>query len=94
MSAHYDLSNDLYSTFLDDEMLYSAACFEQEYDTLEQAQINKMMRLCKQLKLTSTDHVIEIGTGWGAMAIFMAENFGYRAQIPHRQHETDSKCMS
>ncbi|MFW7525486.1 class I SAM-dependent methyltransferase [Vibrio ostreicida] len=90
ISAHYDLSNDLYSTFLDDEMLYSAACFEQEYDTLEQAQINKMMRLCKQLKLTSTDHVIEIGTGWGAMAIFMAENFGCKVTtttISQQQYE-------
>ncbi|WP_162046630.1 SAM-dependent methyltransferase [Vibrio taketomensis] len=74
--AHYDLSNDLYETFLDSNMLYSAAIFERASETLEQAQINKMERLCQQLRLSSTDHVIEIGTGWGAMAIYMAQNYG------------------
>lgn len=74
--AHYDLSNDLYQTFLDDKMLYSSAIFTSPTDSLEQAQINKMERLCQQLKLKASDRVIEIGTGWGAMAIYMAENYG------------------
>lgn len=74
--AHYDLSNDLYRTFLDEKMLYSSAIFSSPKDSLEQAQINKMERLCQQLKLKPTDKVIEIGTGWGAMAIYMAENYG------------------
>lgn len=76
IEAHYDLSNELYQTFLDSRMLYSSALFAREDDSLEQAQINKMERLCQQLKLTSTDRVIEIGTGWGAMAIYMAETYG------------------
>ncbi|KHT40405.1 SAM-dependent methyltransferase [Vibrio sinaloensis] len=74
--AHYDLSNDLYDTFLDENMLYSSAIFSSPNDTLEQAQINKMERLCQQLKLQSSDRVVEIGTGWGAMAIYMAEKYG------------------
>lgn len=76
IEAHYDLSNELYQTFLDPRMLYSSALFIREDDSLEQAQINKMERLCQQLKLTSMDRVIEIGTGWGAMAIYMAETYG------------------
>ncbi|WP_406733942.1 cyclopropane-fatty-acyl-phospholipid synthase family protein [Vibrio scophthalmi] len=76
ISAHYDLSNALYETFLDENMLYSSAIFESNQDSLAQAQINKMERLCQQLQLKPTDHVVEIGTGWGAMAIYMALNYG------------------
>ncbi len=76
IGAHYDLGNDLYSTFLDERMLYSSGIYSTPGDNLEQAQINKMERLCQQLKLKSTDHVIEIGTGWGGMAIYMASNYG------------------
>lgn len=76
IEAHYDLSNELYATFLDEKMLYSSALYSDSKDTLEQAQENKMARLCEQLQLTEQDHVIEIGTGWGAMAIYMAERYG------------------
>ncbi|MBU2897856.1 SAM-dependent methyltransferase [Vibrio hepatarius] len=76
IQAHYDLSNDLYQTFLDREMLYSSGVYNKNSDTLEQAQINKMERLCQQLNLSENDSVIEIGTGWGAMAIYMAERYG------------------
>ncbi len=74
--AHYDLSNELYQTFLDDNMLYSSGVFAHQNDSLEQAQINKMERLCQQLRLTSGDRVMEIGTGWGGMAIYMAQKYG------------------
>lgn len=76
--AHYDLGNALYHTFLDEKMLYSSALFLSKDESLEQAQVNKMERLCQQLQLTSRDHVIEIGTGWGAMAIYMAKTYGCR----------------
>ncbi|HHG3390679.1 TPA: class I SAM-dependent methyltransferase, partial [Vibrio parahaemolyticus] len=88
--AHYDLGNDLYEAFLDTKMLYSSALYHTSSDSLEQAQINKMERLCQQLDLQSTDHVIEIGTGWGAMAIYMAEQYGCRVTtttISEEQHE-------
>ncbi|MFG0604684.1 cyclopropane-fatty-acyl-phospholipid synthase family protein [Vibrio mimicus] len=75
---HYDLGNELYQLFLDDSMLYSSALFNQADLSLEQAQQQKMQRLCEQLQLKPTDHVLEIGTGWGAMAIYIAQNYGCR----------------
>lgn len=78
IEAHYDLGNSLYETFLDERMLYSSGVYQKDTDTLEQAQINKMERLCQQLKLQPRDHVIEIGTGWGGMAIYMAKHYGCR----------------
>lgn len=74
--AHYDLGNDLYELFLDTNMLYSSALYLNTVDSLEVAQINKMERLCQQLQLKNTDRVLEIGTGWGAMAIYMAQTYG------------------
>ncbi len=88
--AHYDLGNDLYRAFLDENMLYSSAIFQQETDTLEQAQIQKMDRLCQQLKLKPGDHVLEIGTGWGAMAVYMAKHYGCKVTtttISEQQYE-------
>ncbi|MGR5237755.1 class I SAM-dependent methyltransferase [Vibrio alfacsensis] len=87
--AHYDLGNNLYEAFLDSNMLYSSALYNQDNDSLEQAQVNKMDRLCQQLELKSSDHVIEIGTGWGAMAIYMAEQYGCKVTtttISDEQH--------
>ncbi|CAH1586252.1 Cyclopropane-fatty-acyl-phospholipid synthase [Vibrio owensii] len=87
--AHYDLGNNLYGAFLDTNMLYSSALYNHADDSLEQAQINKMDRLCQQLELKPTDHVVEIGTGWGAMAIYMAEQYGCQVTtttISEEQH--------
>ncbi|WP_045478703.1 SAM-dependent methyltransferase [Vibrio owensii] len=87
--AHYDLGNNLYEAFLDTNMLYSSALYNHADDSLEQAQINKMDRLCQQLELKPTDHVVEIGTGWGAMAIYMAEQYGCQVTtttISEEQH--------
>lgn len=87
--AHYDLGNNLYEAFLDTNMLYSSALYNQESGSLEQAQINKMDRLCQQLELKPSDHVIEIGTGWGAMAIYMAEQYDCKVTtttISEEQH--------
>lgn len=87
--AHYDLGNNLYEALLDTNMLYSSALYNEVGDSLEQAQINKMDRLCQQLELKASDHVIEIGTGWGAMAIYMAEQYGCQVTtttISEEQH--------
>lgn len=73
ISAHYDLGNALYERFLDQEMLYSSGIYENDTDTLEQAQFQKMDRLCRQLNLSSSDHLLEIGTGWGEW-LFMRQN--------------------
>ena len=76
--AHYDLGNRLYRTFLDSHMQYSSAIYRDQGDTLEQAQVNKLRRICEQLRLSGDDHLIEIGTGWGGLAIYAARNYGCR----------------
>lgn len=76
ISAHYDLGNDFYQGFLDEKMLYSSAWYQEPQMTLEQAQEAKMRRLCDQLQLHAGDHLLEIGTGWGAMAEFAAREYG------------------
>ena len=90
ISAHYDLGNDLFETFLDNTKMYSCAIFENENSSLEQASINKIERICKKLELSSNDHVLEIGTGWGGFAIFAAKNFGCKVTtttISQKQYE-------
>ncbi len=76
ISAHYDLNNEFFSLFLDPSMTYSSAYFKEEGMTLEQAQLAKYDRLCKQLHLKPSDHVLEIGSGWGGNAIYMAKTYG------------------
>lgn len=90
ISAHYDLGNDLYERFLDQEMLYSSGIYESDTDTLERAQFQKMDRLCQRLQLKPTDHLIEIGTGWGGMAIHAAKHYGCKVTtttISNEQYE-------
>ena len=74
--AHYDLGDELYQTFLDPKMQYSSAIFDVESNSLEEAQVNKLTRICDQLKLSEDDHLLEVGSGWGGLAIFAAENYG------------------
>jgi cyclopropane-fatty-acyl-phospholipid synthase len=76
--AHYDLSNDLFRLFLDRNMLYSCAWYETAKDSLETAQIQKIDRICRKLDLQPHDHVLEIGTGWGAFALHAARCYGCR----------------
>ncbi|MEH6565613.1 MAG: cyclopropane-fatty-acyl-phospholipid synthase family protein [Halopseudomonas sp.] len=78
IQAHYDLGNALFENFLDPSMMYSAAIFPPSEDNLEQAQWNKLKRICNKLELNSDDHLLEIGTGWGSMAIYAATHFGCR----------------
>lgn len=76
IAAHYDLGNDMFEQFLDPTMMYSAAQFLTPQDTLEQAQLNKLERICQKLELKPEDHLLEIGTGWGSMAIYAAIHYG------------------
>ena len=78
ISEHYDLNNDFFKLWLDESMTYSSAIFEGDTTDLKQAQIAKYDRLCRQLKIKSTDHVLEIGTGWGGFSVYAAENYGCR----------------
>jgi cyclopropane-fatty-acyl-phospholipid synthase len=79
IAAHYDLGNGLFETFLDrDAMLYSSALFEHEDDSLEEAQSAKLERICGSLELGPDNHLLEIGTGWGGLAIHAASHYGCR----------------
>jgi cyclopropane-fatty-acyl-phospholipid synthase len=78
IAAHYDLSNDFFGLFLDRTMGYSCGIFEKENCSLHDAQVTKFDCICKKLNLTSQDHVVEIGGGWGGFAIHAAQNYGCR----------------
>lgn len=74
--AHYDIGNDLFKTFLDTSMMYSSAIFPSAEATLEEAQHYRLDRICKKLDLKPGEHLLEIGTGWGGLAIYAARHFG------------------
>ncbi|HTL49003.1 MAG TPA: DUF1365 family protein [Verrucomicrobiae bacterium] len=75
---HYDLSNDFFQVFLDESMTYSAGFYKDSYDTLYAAQQNKLQRMIEKARITSKDHVLEIGCGWGSFAIKAARETGCR----------------
>lgn len=84
---HYDLGNDFYELFLDPTLNYSSGLFSREQLTCEtddpkrlmhEGSTQKMDSICRKLQINSLDHVLEIGTGWGAMAIYMASHYGCR----------------
>jgi cyclopropane-fatty-acyl-phospholipid synthase len=76
--AHYDLGNALYALFLDKTMTYSCGVFENPAATLAEAAVAKYDRLCRKLDLKPSDHLLEIGTGWGGLAIHAASRYGCR----------------
>jgi cyclopropane-fatty-acyl-phospholipid synthase len=73
---HYDVSNDFFGLFLDPEMVYSAAYFRTPETSLEQAQIDKLDRICRKLRLQPGDKLLDIGCGWGALACHAARHYG------------------
>ena len=78
IAAHYDLSNDFFRTFLDPAMMYSSAIYPEEASGLDSAAVYKLDHICQKLELKPTDHLLEIGTGWGGMAIHAARKYGCR----------------
>lgn len=76
IEAHYDLGNQLFETFLDPTLMYSSALFSNDTTDLHNASIEKLDHICRKLHLCPTDHVLEIGTGWGGFAVHAAENYG------------------
>ena len=73
VSHHYDISESLYDLFLDANRQYSCAYFKNENDTLEQAQENKMNHITKKLNIQANQKVLDIGSGWGTLAIYIAQ---------------------
>ena len=90
IQAHYDLSNDFFRLFLDRGMVYSSAVYLHSEASLEDAQREKLDRMCRKLCLGPDDHVLEIGTGWGAFALHASRNYGCRVTtttISREQHD-------
>ena len=90
IAAHYDLGNEFFSLFLDPTMTYSCAVYDRPGLTLEEAQRAKMERICKKLDLRPGQHLLEIGTGWGGLAMHAAREHGVRVTtttLSKRQHE-------
>jgi cyclopropane-fatty-acyl-phospholipid synthase len=90
VAAHYDLGNELFGLFLDETMTYSCALFEWPGATLREAQEAKLDLACRKLELRPDEHLLEIGTGWGSLAIHAASRYGCRVTtttISRAQHE-------
>jgi cyclopropane-fatty-acyl-phospholipid synthase len=77
---HYDLGNDFYRLWLDREMVYTCAYFPSPGASLEKAQLAKMAYVCRKLGLRPNDQVVEAGSGWGALALYMARHYGARVR--------------
>jgi len=73
---HYDLGNTFFRLFLDPNLMYSCAVYEDPGDSLESAQVNKLRLICDRLDLQPGDRLLEIGTGWGGLALFAATRYG------------------
>ncbi|MGA8890218.1 MAG: cyclopropane-fatty-acyl-phospholipid synthase family protein [Anaeromyxobacteraceae bacterium] len=78
ITEHYDLGDDFFQLMLDPTMTYSCGIFERPESTLEEASIAKIDRLCRMLRLGPDDHLLEIGSGWGAFALHAASRYGCR----------------
>jgi cyclopropane-fatty-acyl-phospholipid synthase len=78
IASHYDLSNEFFALFLDDTMTYSCGIFEKPQSTMRDASVAKYDRLCRKLALSPKDHLLEIGTGWGGLALHAATHYGCR----------------
>lgn len=78
IADHYDLSNDFFALWLDENMMYSSARWERADASLAEAQRTKNDALCRHLRLRPSDHVLEIGTGWGGWSLHAAQKYGCR----------------
>jgi len=79
VTSHYDVSNDFYSLWLDQRMVYSCAYFRSAEDDLDKAQEQKLDLICRKLRLKPGQHLLDIGCGWGGLVIYAAQNYGVHA---------------
>jgi cyclopropane-fatty-acyl-phospholipid synthase len=97
IQAHYDLGDDFFSLFLDPTLTYSCGIFESPADSMEQASINKLERICQKLELGPGDEVLEVGTGWGSFALHAAGRYGCRittTTISEHQYATAARRVA
>lgn len=96
ISEHYDLGNDFYKLFLDKTMTYSAGIFNSPEELIEQAQERKVLQLIEPLQLTPSHHVLEIGSGWGFVAVTIAKKYGAKVStitLSEEQHRYVSELI-
>src|SRR5687768_17256709 len=79
IAYHYDVSNEFYALFLDPLMVYTCAYYRDPDGTLEQAQADKLELVCRKLRLAPGQSLLDIGCGWGSLAIWAAQHHGVRA---------------
>lgn len=97
IQAHYDLGNDFFDLVLGSSWMYSSGYFLSPQSTLEDAQFEKNDRICRKLNLKPSDHLLEIGTGWGSFAIHAAKNYGCKVTtttISRKQFELAKKRIA
>jgi cyclopropane-fatty-acyl-phospholipid synthase len=97
IAAHYDLGNEFFAEWLDESMMYSSAIFADDSMTLAEAQQHRLAVVCDKLRLTDRDHLVEIGTGWGGLALFAAKQRGCRVTtttISRQQYEMARKRVA
>lgn len=84
---HYDIGNEFYKLWLDEQLVYTCAYFEQPDMSLEEAQVAKLDHVCRKLRLRPGDHVVEAGCGWGALALHLARHYGVTVRAFNISHE-------
>ena len=84
---HYDLGNDFYRLWLDEDLVYTCAYYADDAMSLEEAQHAKHDLVCRKLRLQPGDSVVEAGCGWGALALHMARHYGVRVKAFNVSHE-------
>lgn len=90
IAFHYDVSNEFYRLWLDEERVYSCAYFTNTDDSLEQAQRNKLDHICRKLRLKTGERLLDIGCGWGALICWAAQHYGVYAHgitLSRQQYE-------
>jgi cyclopropane-fatty-acyl-phospholipid synthase len=90
IASHYDLGNEFFSLWLDETMAYSSGIFPNNKSSLYEASMAKFDRICRKLALKKSDHLLEIGTGWGGFALYAAEFYGCQVTtttISQKQYE-------
>jgi cyclopropane-fatty-acyl-phospholipid synthase len=92
IAEHYDLSNEFFTLMLDETMMYSSAVFEDPNESLSQAQKRKIALLAKKLHLKPGAKVLEIGSGWGAMALHLVQEYGCKVSTLTLSKEQKALC--